>query len=478
MALHVRLLGIPVRIHAWFALTGLIIWNFSGGAQFGWGTLPIALLIVFQGVLFHELGHALMGRRFGLEPQIDLAFFAGLTRWTGGRSLTPGRGVLVSFAGPLVGIVLGSLGLSLWTALPAASKQVQWTMAMFVYVNLGWSLLNLVPILPLDGGNILAHFLQMISPRGGVRWARYISVGLVAALAGLLLMFTVADQARYEQERNDADREALVDADEAEVEQPFNPLFFLIFLGFFGFSNVQALRAERAFRKSGLADATTPEDLLAIGADAIERKDAETASQAAFILLRIAQDPTQRDDALHLLAWARLLADRPDQAHEALRRFSGERDPDPALEGAVALDLGEARRASELLRRALPDPFAANRFVRAVRESGELSMLDGLAPDALAPAQWEQLHELALELGDYDIAFMTAAVLFEREPDGRVAFDAVVALTHGGRLEDAWTWLERARQAGFRDTHLLDEHEALAPLRELPEWTPLRARFD
>ena len=97
MALHVRLLGIPVRIHAWFALTGLIIWNFSGGGQLGWGTLPIALLIVFQGVLFHELGHALMGRRFGLEPEIDLAFFAGLTRWTGGRTLTPGRGVLVSF---------------------------------------------------------------------------------------------------------------------------------------------------------------------------------------------------------------------------------------------------------------------------------------------------------------------------------------------------------------------------------------------
>ena len=472
MALHVRLLGIPVRIHAWFALTGLIIWNFSGGTQLGWGTLPIALLIVFQGVLFHELGHALMGRRFGLEPQIDLAFFAGLTRWTGGRSLTPGRGVLVSFAGPFVGIVCGTFGLAVWMAMPPnLSSHLQWTMAMFVYVNLGWSILNLVPILPLDGGNILAHFLQMISPRGGVRWARYISVGLVVALAGVLLLFTAADQARYEQERADANREA-------PVEQPFNPLFFLMFLGFFGFSNVQALRAERAFRKSGLADATTPEELLAIGADAIESKDAETASQAAFILLRIAHDPTQRDDALHLLAWARLLAGRPDQAHEALKRFSGERDPDPALEGAVALELGEARRAAGLLRRALPDAFAANRFVRAVEESGELSAVEGLAADALAPAQWEQLHDLALDLGDFDVAFTTAAVLFERNPDGRVAFDAVVALSHGGRLEDAWTWLERARQAGFRDTRLLDEHEALAPLRELPEWAPLRASFD
>lgn len=472
MALHVRLLGVPVRIHAWFALTGLIIWNFSGGPQLGWGTLPIALLIVFQGVLFHELGHALMGRRFGLEPQIDLAFFAGLTRWTGGSSLTPGRGVLVSFAGPLVGIVLGSLGLALWMALPPSlGSQLQWTMAMFVYVNLGWSLLNLVPILPLDGGNILAHFLQMISPRGGVRWARYLSVALVAALAALLLVFTVADQARYEQELAETGREA-------PVEQPFNPLFFLVFLGFFGFSNVQALRAERAFRKSGLADATTPEALLALGADAIQRKDAETASQAAFILLRVAHDPTRRDDALHLLAWARLLAGRPDQAKEALRRFSGERDPDPALEGAVALELGEARRATELLRRALPDPFAANRFVRAVRDSGELSVLEGLSPDVLTRPQWEQLHELALDLGDYDAAFTTAAVLFERQPDGRVAFDAVVALTHTGRLDDAWAWLERARQAGFRDTHLLDEHEALAPLRQLPQWSSLRATFD
>ena len=472
MALHVRLLGIPVRIHAWFALTGLIIWSFSGGMELGWGTLPIALLIVFQGVLCHELGHALMGRRFGLEPQIDLAFFAGMTRWTGGRALTPGRGVLVSFAGPFVGIVFGTLGLALWMSLPAnLSSQLQWTLAMFVYVNLGWSILNLVPILPLDGGNILAHFLQMVSARSGVRWARWISVALVVGLAGLLLVFTTADQARYEREMADPSREA-------PVEQPFNPLFFLVFLGFFGVSNVQALRAERAFRKSGLADATTPEALLELGSDAIERKDAETASQAAFILLRLAQTPSERDQALHLLAWARLLAGRADQAQEALRRFSGERDPDPALAGSVALELGEARRATTLLRQALPDAFAANRFVRAVQESGDISAVDGLSGDALATEQWQELHELALDLGDYDAAFTTASVLFQRAPDGQLAFDAVVALTHGGRLDDARAWLERARLAGFSDTRLLDEHEALAPLREAPEWPSVRAAFD
>lgn len=472
MALHVRLLGIPVRIQAWFALTGLVIWNFSGGSALGWGTLPIALLIVFQGVLFHELGHALMGRRFGLEPHIDLAFFAGFTRWSGGRSLTPGRGVLVSFAGPFVGIVLGTIGLLVWMAVPSGlPSHVQWALAMFVYVNLGWSLLNLIPILPLDGGNILAHFLQMISPKGGVRWARYISVGLIVVMGGMLLLFTMADRARYEQERNEPNREA-------PVEQPFNPLFFLVFLGFFGFSNVQALRAERAFRKSGLADATTPEDLLALGSAAIERKDAETASQAAFILLRIAKDSTTRDDALHLLAWARLLAERPDQAREALRRFSGERDPDPALAGAVALELGEARRAAELLREALPDPYAAKRFVRAVRESGELGALSSVTSDALTPAQWQELHEFALELGDFDSAFTTASTLFERDPDGRIAFDAALALSLSGRLDDACRWIERARQAGFGDTQLLDEHEGLAPLRDLPSWASLRESFD
>ena len=472
MALHVRLLGIPVRIHAWFALTGLIIWNFSGGSALGWGTLPIALLIVFQGVLFHELGHALMGRRFGLEPHIDLAFFAGFTRWSGGRSLTPGRGVLVSFAGPFVGIVLGTIGLFTWMAFPSGlPSHVQWALAMFVYVNLGWSLLNLIPILPLDGGNILAHFLQMMSPKGGVRWARYISVGLVVALGGMLLLFTMADRARYEQERNEPNREA-------PVEQPFNPLFFLVFLGFFGFSNVQALRAERAFRKSGLADATTPEDLLVLGSDAIERKDAETASQAAFILLRIAQDPTTRDDALHLLAWARLLAERPDQAREALRRFSGERDPDPALAGTIALELGEARRAAELLRQALPDPFAANRYVRALREGGELSGVVTLSSDALGASQWEQLHEMALQRNDYDTAFVTASMMFECTSNGDSAIQAALALARTGRASDARAWIERARNAGFSDTRMLDEHEDLSTVRSLPDWNALRASFD
>ena len=196
------------------------------------------------------------------------------------------------------------------------------------------------------------------------------------------------------------------------------------------------------------------------------------------VWIRHQAEPALRDDALHLLAWARLLAGRPEQAREALRRFSGQRDPDPALAGAVALDLGETRRAVELLQEALPDPFAANRFVQAVAESRQFQSLTSVSPDALSDAHWRELHEAALEAGDFDAAFVTASVLFERGPDAEVAFDAACALSRSGRLDDAHQWLERAREQGFADVELLDEHEDLAALRALPSWEPLRATFE
>ncbi|MCB9611624.1 MAG: hypothetical protein H6722_04130 [Sandaracinus sp.] len=465
MALELRLFGIPIRIHLMFFLTGLLVWQGFQGPEVGMASLPIALLVVLQAVLMHELGHALAGRAFGLEPQIDLMLMMGQTSWRGGRDLSPGKSMLVSFAGPLVGLVVGgaALAIALLTADPAtltpdpdAVASVpslrQWTLTTFVYVNLVWSFYNLVPVLPLDGGNIMASFFQLFSKDHGVRAARYVSLVFLA----LLLALAIAVQA----------------------------IFLAAFIVMFAFLNVQALRADRELRKAGVPVIRSAEDLLKLAYGALEKGDHETVTQAALVLLKHAGDTPTRDEALHLLAWGRLLAQQPGQAREALDRMSGERDADPALEGSVQLALGRAAEAVELFERALsagPNEMVVKKWVEAVERAGAFRRAATLVNerrDLVGPKALSRLQASALQAGEHEAAFLLGALAFPIAHEPITAFNAACALVQLGKLDEAARWLEKAHEVGFRDLGLLDGEEDLDALRATREWPALRARFE
>src|SRR5580692_1205891 len=105
MMLQFRLGSIPVRIHGSFLLVVLVL-SSNGGDPAG---LALWAAVVFTGVLLHELGHALVGRAFGLTPQIDLIGFGGLTSWSAGKAgeLAPPKRIAISVAGPFTGIAIG-----------------------------------------------------------------------------------------------------------------------------------------------------------------------------------------------------------------------------------------------------------------------------------------------------------------------------------------------------------------------------------
>lgn len=184
-----RLAGIPVRVDLLFFVTALFLGTSAGrdGAS-----LLVWVVVVLASVLWHELGHALALRAFGYAPVVELWAFGGLTyRASGGR--TPAaRFLVVTLAGPGAGLALGGLLLG-WLHLarpldvgPVAAAAI----VDLLWVNIGWGLLNLLPILPLDGGNALASFLDLVTGGRGLLPARVVSVllagaGLVAAaLAG------------------------------------------------------------------------------------------------------------------------------------------------------------------------------------------------------------------------------------------------------------------------------------------------------
>jgi membrane-associated protease RseP (regulator of RpoE activity) len=202
--------GVPVRVHPLFWLVAVLL-GFSGRD-------PVLVLIwvgvVFVSILVHEFGHALAMRHYGESPRVVLHALGGLTiadptPW--GRTwanISPGgrQQLLISAAGPGAGFLLAGLvvavtiaaGLALGLGAAIGDAQVPASglryldvlITSLLWVNIGWGLINLLPVYPLDGGNISRQLFLMADPLEGVRKSLWVSVGVgvAAAAFGLLVL--------------------------------------------------------------------------------------------------------------------------------------------------------------------------------------------------------------------------------------------------------------------------------------------------
>jgi Zn-dependent protease len=175
----IAIFGFPLRIDPFFFVTA---WLIGGRQEPLW--MLVWVVVVLTGILTHELGHAFAGRRLGLEPWIRLMAFGGMTGWMRPRPLTAGQNILISAAGPAVGISIGGTVLvaSLAGVFTGASPAVLRVLDFVLWVNLGWGVLNLLPILPLDGGHILASVAGMVAGRNGRIAARIFSIVLTVVI--------------------------------------------------------------------------------------------------------------------------------------------------------------------------------------------------------------------------------------------------------------------------------------------------------
>jgi Zn-dependent protease len=177
---------IPVRVHGSFFIMTLVL-GASGSREPA--SIAIWIAVVALSVLLHELGHALMGKAFGLLPAIDLHGMGGTTSWPQGKDVSYGKRILISLAGPAVGIAIGT---SLFVALIVGGKPENplalLALEDLVWVNGFWAILNLIPMLPLDGGNVMAHTLNALMRGKGDRTARIVSL-VVAIAVGAFALF-------------------------------------------------------------------------------------------------------------------------------------------------------------------------------------------------------------------------------------------------------------------------------------------------
>jgi len=147
-----RIGGVPVRIDWSFWLLAVLL---GISAREGW-LLVAWVAIVLVSILVHELGHAFTMRAFQQRPHVLLYALGGVTV---GDSAPRSRSesIIISLAGPLSALILlGIPAYLLFDGVHFATYNRDVIIHDIAWVNILWSIFNLMPVLPLDGGNITA----------------------------------------------------------------------------------------------------------------------------------------------------------------------------------------------------------------------------------------------------------------------------------------------------------------------------------
>jgi len=170
------LANVPVSVSPWY----LLLLGYLTMRSQGQG-LVLAVCITIS-LLVHEFGHALMARHFKLEPSILLHGFGGQT---GHRPASRERDeALIIAAGPFFGLMLGVLAFVALQYAPIESQNAYNALRYFMYINFVWSVFNLLPMWPMDGGQLLRiGASKLFKPTRGERLTHIVSIVVVVLVA-------------------------------------------------------------------------------------------------------------------------------------------------------------------------------------------------------------------------------------------------------------------------------------------------------
>lgn len=206
-----RLFGYPVTVQWMFWLLCILLgMNYLNNpdTRTGLGQFLIMAAVVFGSIIWHELGHAWARKKSGANySEIMLHGFGGVC--SGPGMFTRGESIFIAAAGPAASLLLGGLTYLLTFTPGIENFWVRHFVGNMLWVNVGWAILNLLPILPLDGGRI---FEGIAGPKN-FRIVVWTSIILAAIIAILGLVST--------------------------------SLFMAVIFGFLAYSNWQLLQGQR-----------------------------------------------------------------------------------------------------------------------------------------------------------------------------------------------------------------------------------------
>jgi Zn-dependent protease len=171
---------IPIHIFPFFWFLILMIGWLNSLTLIGTAIWSVVILI---SVLIHEYGHALTALMFGQRVEISLVGFGGLTKREGPK-LARWKEFLIVLNGPLAGLLTFMVAYFFLSHVGEKKAVLLYALEVAVNVNLFWTLLNLLPVIPLDGGHLLRILLEAAFGLRGLKLAFFISI-VLAGVMGL-----------------------------------------------------------------------------------------------------------------------------------------------------------------------------------------------------------------------------------------------------------------------------------------------------
>ena len=452
---RLRIGSIPVRVEWPFFLVAALL-----GANLirSWpGNRLVFLLvwvaIVFVSVLVHELGHALAYRVYSQKPKITITAFWGLTE--GQRDLPKWKSVVVSLSGVTAAmLVLWLPSYLLRDQVLQATNSFQWYLIVYEigYINLWWSAANLIPLLPLDGGQVVrtvwglrtARFASLASGSVVAVWLFITGAGFAAFFIAMLTLMNLAEAMQegyigrgrgFSTGAGGGDRYERYERPEPPPREP---------------------RSKPKRRKRGQPDLTlVPPPVPAPVARPVDAGRLEAA------------------------AWDALRVDDAPEAESLLLEATGRGGVSPHLTASVAAAQGRGDEAVRLYVLAFgvvetPPNLVVARVIAKAGIAVPLAeaLLDDPTVDVDATAQLQNhLH--------FAGAFRDAAQVGERlVSDGRrsvaqSSYEVACSWSKAGDPEAGLAWLNRAVESGVHAPRLIEGEDDLAAVRALPGYAAL-----
>jgi Zn-dependent protease len=205
-----RIFGIEIRVQlGWAIVLALVAFIAVGQLNAVDPTIEDAMSWVLGGIVAvgffissvsHDLAHALVARRRGIDVRsIGVSFFGGATPLDP-SSPDPGDDAAIAASGPLVSLAIGGLffgALVIVVAVGHEFSAAAGVLSVLVFLNLVLGLVNLVPAYPLDGGRIVRDLAwrRSGSERSGWRaaWRSGRMTGLVVIGVGIFFLVAKGD---------------------------------------------------------------------------------------------------------------------------------------------------------------------------------------------------------------------------------------------------------------------------------------------
>jgi Zn-dependent protease len=178
-----RVLGFPIHVKPGFLVFMVLI---VGLYRDEFGVWLAASIAGFT--LLHELGHAVAARRAGATAEISLDFLAGYASYTSPQPLARRTEAGIALAGPVVHVTAGIAVLLAMGVNPlvAAERGSTAASAAVWWAGVAIGAFNLIPVLPLDGGNVVTSILDRFLPGRARPVMVYVSLA-VTVLGGIAL---------------------------------------------------------------------------------------------------------------------------------------------------------------------------------------------------------------------------------------------------------------------------------------------------